>query len=173
MYFLSLGHILTLHLASLAPFFFKCSYQREAYHFNLRITNLKDFCSLYSLNSKDSFNSLHLIKIVLHVKIAIKLYYLNFEIPKIISWMPSSSRSSFVIIKVFMRGWIFNVTRINIITTMVKVSLFGSLHLFNLPSELPLLLLKLNDGPIFPYLKGFVKRNTPRVRSISLTGHDW
>ena len=89
------------------------------------------------LKDKDPFKGLNLIKIVLQVKIAIKIRSLNFEIPKVVPCMPSSSsKPSFLIIKVFMRGRVCNVNRINITTLMVKGSLSGSLYLFKLYNEL-------------------------------------
>ena len=49
--------------------------------------------------------------------------------------MPSSAKSSFLITKFFMRGWVNDVNRTNITSPMVRVSLSRSLHLFKLPSD--------------------------------------
>ena len=84
--------------------------------------------------------------------------------------MPSSSRSSFLIIKVFMRGRVCKVNRANIIASSVMVMLCRYPHLFNLLSELLHLLLKLYKGPT--YLISLLRRNALGVRSISLTSHD-
>jgi len=51
MCFLSLDQILILDLISLAWLFFKVSYHKEVYPFNLRMANLKALVPLYSVSS--------------------------------------------------------------------------------------------------------------------------
>ena len=84
--------------------------------------------------------------------------------------MPSSPNPS-LIIKVFMRARVCDINRIDIITLTVSVSLCGSPYLFKLLSELPYVLLKLNNGPM--HLMDVLSRNAHRVRSISLINHVW
>jgi len=109
------------------------------------------------------------VKIVLQVEVSIKLQSLNFEILKVIPWMPSSSWLSFLIIKVFMGGRVFDVKRTSIVASSVRVSWCGFPYLYNLLSELPYLILKLYKG--YTYLKGLLKRNALRVRTFFLASH--
>ena len=52
MYFMSFDNALILDFASLTLFFFKGSYQSEAYPFILSMANLNAFSSLYTLSLK-------------------------------------------------------------------------------------------------------------------------
>jgi len=64
--------------------------------------------------------------------------------------MSYSSRPSFLFIKVFMRGKVFDVNRVNNIASSVRVLFCKFPYLL---SQLPPMLLMLNKGPT--HLKGF------------------
>jgi len=106
------------------------------------------------------------IKIVLWVKIAITFWSFNFEILKVILWMPSSSMTTFLFIKAVTRERVFDVNRVNIIISLIRVLWFRFSYLL---SDLSYLLLKLNRGLI--YLIGLLKRNVLGVQTIFFLKH--
>ena len=76
---------------------------------------------------KDPFNGLNLIMNVLGVKITIKFWCFNFEVPKVIPWMSSSFRPSFLIIKVFR---VCDVNKNNIIASTIIVRIPSPIQAF-------------------------------------------
>jgi len=84
--------------------------------------------------------------------------------------MPSSSRTTFLMIKIFMRGTVCDINRINITALSIRVSVYRSLYLFKVFAKLAYLLLKLSKDPI--YLMALLRRNALEVRCISLTSYD-
>ena len=136
-------------------------------------SQLKGLFFIMLFEFKDSFNGLHQIKIVLWVNFVIKFWCLNFEINTVIPWMSSSPSSSFLIIIVVTRGRVCDDNESNIITPIVRASLFEFPHLFKLPNELPYSLLKYNTVDISPYIMGLFKTDFHRVRSISLVSLNW
>ena len=98
------------------------------YHKELHIT------CFYLLTSKGKplyFKVLNLIKTALQVKIVIKFQSLNFKASKVIPWIPCSSKPSFLVIKVFMRGRVCDVNRINIIAPSIRICCVKSLTCSN------------------------------------------
>ena len=130
------------------------------------------------LSFKDPFSGLYPIEIIFcfRFEIAIKLRCLNLEVINVIPWMPSSSNTSILIIKVFVRGWVGNIDGDNIklpVTVASTLKRNGSFNPIKFHCEFSHVLLKLDNGFISLHLMGLLKRNSLRVRRFFFSGVYW
>jgi len=145
---LELGSCLNLELSSPYSIFLQMFIPKKGISFNFGDNQFEGPFFIILFEFEDPLNGLCQIKLVLWFKIAIKFWYLDFDIPRANPWMPSYSNSSILIIILFKKRWLGNVNGVHFKPPMVITSLPGPFYLFKLPCEISRLLLKFNDGLI-------------------------